>query len=147
MLIVINMLFIDVFKAAWCLAEFWIHLWNMPVLFILFKISSLQRYGLKTFTGDLNAYQGLEKLVYCWIILRDSASVFIIFKNAWDLVWTSFKFQCKGTKRQKRFVLYQSKHNFHYYLTKNRDAIVTLGPTVSYVGSAWTVRKQRFLKV
>ena len=83
-------------KTVWCLTEFWIHLWNMPVLLILFRISSLQRYGLKTFTEDLNEYQGLEKLVYCWIIWRDCASIFIIFKNDWDLGFfrTCFNFQC-----------------------------------------------------
>ena len=36
--------------------------------FILFRISLWQWYGLKAFTEDLNEYQSLEKLVYCWII-------------------------------------------------------------------------------
>ena len=64
---------------------FWMYLRNMPILFLLLRISLWQWYVLKTFTKDLNEYQSLQKLVYSWIIYRDSASILNIFKNAWSL--------------------------------------------------------------
>ena len=45
--------------------RFWRHLWNMTILFILFRMSLWHWYGLKAFTKDLNEYQSLAKLVYC----------------------------------------------------------------------------------
>ena len=68
-----------------CLTEFWMYFWNMPILLLLFRISLWQWYVLQTFTEDFIECQSFQKLDYCWIIYRDSASIFIIFKNAWSL--------------------------------------------------------------
>ena len=66
MLIIINVLLIDLFKLFWLYQRdlpennfmiifyyYLIHLWNMSILFILFRVSLWQWYGLKAFTEDL----------------------------------------------------------------------------------------------
>ena len=75
-----------------CLAEFWMYLWNMSIFFILFRKCLWQWYVLKAFTKDLNEYKNLQKLVYCLITHRGSASIFIIFENAWSLFFFLFFF-------------------------------------------------------
>ena len=52
------------------------------------RISLWHWYGLMAFNKDLNEYQSLEKLIYCWII----------YFQCWIL---TFKSTYKGTKCQK----------------------------------------------
>ena len=78
-----------------CLTEFWIHLWNMPILFILFRISLWQWYGLKVFTEDLNGYQssflecfsviGLSNVGLLLNYIKKFYLYFHYFKKVWDL--------------------------------------------------------------
>ena len=82
---------------------FWIYLRNMSISSILFVISLRQWYGLKAFADDLNEYQSLEKLVYCWIIelYKEIPPLFSLFSKilgTW-LFFTFFKFQCKKSKK------------------------------------------------
>ena len=89
------------------LTVFWIHLWNMPILFLLFRISLSRWYGLKAWRFSNNTRESLFIVELYKNI--PSASILSLFLKMletcffFDLLLT-FNVRGQGAKSQKCFM-------------------------------------------
>ena len=111
------------------------------------KTKKKQKAKQKNKNTNKQKKQSLQKLLYCWIIYRDSASVFIIFKNAWNLLFLRLflKVNIRG-QDLKKASFYTNKSIISLLSSKKMGCYCHPG-THCVVGPAWTLRKQRFLKI
>ena len=87
------------------------------------------------------------KVVFIVELYEEIPPLFSLFLKMLETCFffrSSSNYQCQWAKRQKSFILYQSKHSFHY-LAKKWEYYCHLS-TCCVVGPACTVRKQIFLK-
>ena len=111
------------------------------------KTKKKQKAKQKNKNTNKQKKQSLQKLLYCWIIYRDSASVFIIFKNAWNLLFLRLflKVNIRG-KDLKKASFYTNKSIISLLSSKTMGCYCHPS-THCVVGPAWALRKQKFLKI
>ena len=77
------------------------------------RISFWQWYGLMAFNKDLNEYQGLEKLIYCWIIYFECWTITF---NARGQNIKKVSFYINKTSKSKDFRTKTDKTELYNYM-------------------------------